>query len=139
MARTRRADEAVVSAQEARKDQEVPQDVQGQETPPDAAQEGREEQIPEAGAIGPEDEAELAECVLTQYAVAGTALLNLRSGPSLDARIIAALPQGAGVFEDGEPSPEGWLHVCTGRLEGWMMSRYLEALPLPELTAYGAD
>lgn len=139
MARTRRANEAVVSAQEARKDQEMPQDVQGRETPSDAAQEGREEHIPVAEAIGPEDEAELAECVLTQYAVAGTALLNLRSGPSLDARIIAALPQGAGVFEDGEPSSEGWLHVCTGRLEGWMMSQYLEALPLPELTAYGAD
>lgn len=137
MAKTKKADEAVVSAQEARKDQEMPQGLQEQETPPDAAQEAREEHI--TGAIGPEDEAELAECVLTQYAVAGAALLNLRSGPSRDAPVIAALPQGAGVFADGDPGPEGWFHVCTGRLEGWMMAQYLEALPLPELTAYGAD
>lgn len=139
MAKTRSAKKATVAAQEAREAQEMTQDVQGQETPPDAAQGAREEHITGAGAIGPEDGAELAECVLTQYAVAGTALLNLRERPSLDAPVIAKLPQGAGVFADGEPGPEGWLHVCTGRLEGWMMAQYLDALPLPELTAYGAD
>ncbi len=48
----------------------------------------------------------------------------------------AQLPRSAGVY--GEEGPvDGWLFVCTGRLEGWMMSQYLEPLPLPEL-AYGA-
>lgn len=81
----------------------------------------------------PDDKAELAEGVLQPYAVAFKGVLRLRQEPRLDAPIIAVLPCGAGVFADGEPGPEGWLHVLTGRLSGWMMAEHLEPLLLPEL------
>lgn len=81
----------------------------------------------------PEDDAELVEAVLQPYAVAVKGALRLRQAPRPDAPIIAELPCGAGVFADGEPGPDGWLHVLTGRLSGWMMAEYLEALPLPEM------
>ena len=87
---------------------------------------------------GPEAEAELAEGVLQPYAVAFKGVLRLRQEPRLDAPVLATLPCGAGVFADGEPGPDGWMHVRTGRLSGWMMAEYLEALPLPELDD-GAD
>lgn len=97
-------------------------------------------QIPEqepAGSVlensGPEDKAELVEGVLQPYAVAFADALRLRQEPRLNAPIIATLPCGVGVFADGEPGPDGWLHVRTGRLSGWMMAKYLEALPPPEL------
>lgn len=101
------------------------QDTRDAGTLPGGAEDGQERP----------DEAELTECVLTEYAVTGCNLLNLRAGPVLDAPIVAQLPRGAGVFEAAEPGPEGWLHVRTGRLEGWMMSKYLEPLPLPEWPA----
>lgn len=85
------------------------------------------------GYNGPEDEAELAEGVLQPYVVAFKGVLCLRQEPSLDAPLVAVLPCGAGVFADGEPGPEGWLHVLTGKLSGWMMAEHLEVLPLPEL------
>lgn len=80
-----------------------------------------------------ENKAELVEGVLQPYAVAFKGMLRLRQEPSPDAPIITELPCGAGVFADGTPGPDGWLHVLTGRLSGWMMEEYLEALPLPEL------
>lgn len=82
---------------------------------------------------GQEDEAVLSEAVLQPYAVAFKGGLRLRQEPRLDAPIITELPCGAGVYADGESGPDGWLHVLTGKLSGWMMSEYLEALPLPEL------
>lgn len=88
---------------------------------------------PTGGNGNPENKAELAEGILQPYAVAFVSVLRLRQGPSLEAPIIAELPCGAGVFADGEPGPAEWLHVRTGRLSGWMMAEYLEALPLPNL------
>lgn len=107
---------------------------------------------PEAGAacmdavngqiIGPEnpeellgcqdaDEAELAEGVWGEYAVTAEGGLRLREGTGPNARVIAVLPQGAGVLSDGA-AVGGWIHVRTGRLEGWMLAEFLEELPLPE-------
>ena len=113
----------------------------------------------------------LQEGTLTEYAVTGCEALNLRELPDLSARVLAALPRGAGVqgsssafqaddrsgslttalgasFGCAEQPPrqpaaaqgpvDGWIFVRTGRLEGWMMSKYLEALPLPEL-AHAAE
>ena len=90
-------------------------------------------QAPELENSAPEDGAILAEGVLQPYAVTHEGGLRLRQEPRLDAATIAVLPCGAGVFADEEPGPEGWLHVLTGRLSGWMMAKYLEELPLPEL------
>lgn len=97
---------------------------------PDEAQEAAG---PALERSGPDGEAELVEGVLQPYAVAFKGVLRLRQEPRPDAPIIAALPCGAGVFADGESGPDGWLHVLTGRLSGWMMAEHLEALPLPEL------
>lgn len=79
-----------------------------------------------------EDEAVLQEGMLTEYTVTAEGGLNLRAGPGLDARIIAVLPFGAGIYTDGEPMG-GWFQVRTGRLEGWMMAAHLDPLPLPAL------
>lgn len=140
MARARNADKAAESAQEAREVQDMSQGVHEAERTPDGIQGSTE------GAQELPDEMEVIECVLREYAVTGCEALNLRAEPVLDAPVAAVLPRGAGVFEDGEPGPEGWLHVRTGRLEGWMMAKYLEPLPLPEWPAqatgklpYGAE
>mgnify|MGYP001027373200 CR=1 FL=1 len=107
--------------------------------PPESAQEERDglglgTDTPQAQT----DETELLEGLLAEYAVTAAGGLNLRDGPRLDAAVAAVLPQGAGVYSYGE-AKGGWLRVKTGRLEGWMLSRHLEELPLPELSAYGAD
>ena len=135
------------AAQGVQDEQEMSQGVQAQETVP-AASDAPQESAVTQEIIGPDgaeellgcqdgDEAELAEGLLQPYAVTDCEHLNLREGPSLDASIITVLPRGAGVFGDGEQGPDGWRHVRTGRLSGWMMDKHLEALPLPEL-AYGA-
>lgn len=92
--------------------------------------------------IGPEEPEELLGCQEDEMDAAGSALplcavtaaggLRLRQEPNLQAPVIAELPCGAGVYAEGE-AVNGWLHVRTGRLEGFMMARYLEVLPLPEL------
>lgn len=110
--------------------QQVDTDAGGQTEAPDGVQDAAG-LTPEGGSL--ENEAELAEGVLQPYAVAFKGVLRLRQEPRPDAPIIAELPCGAGVFADGEPGPDGWLHVRTGRLSGWMMAEYLEALPLPDL------
>lgn len=79
-----------------------------------------------------QDLAELSEGLLTGYAVTGCDALNLREGPSLDARVVAVLPRDAGVFA-GEGPEGGWLRVCTGCLTGYMMAEYLKPLPWPAL------
>ena len=153
MARARNADKAAESAQEAREAQGSSSAFQADDrsdsvTTAQGASFGCAERPPRQPAAAQErsDEAELVECVLRECAVTGCEALNLRAEPVLDAPVAAVLPRGAGVFEDGEPGPEGWLHVRTGRLEGWMMSKYLEPLPLPEWPAqatgklpYGAE
>lgn len=114
-------------------EQEIPEQKTAEQEIPE--QEVSEQEIAglAPGDNGPEDEAELTEGVLQPYAVAFKGVLLLRQEPRLDAPIVAVLPCGAGVFADGESGPDGWLHVLTGRLSGWMMAEYLEALPLPEL------
>lgn len=79
-----------------------------------------------------QDLAELSEGLLTGYAVTGCDALNLREGPSLDARVIAVIPRDAGVFAEEGPE-NGWLRVCTGWLAGYMMAEYLKPLPWPVL------
>ena len=197
MARARNADKAAESAQEAREAQgsssafqaddrsgglsaaqDMPQDTQGAGYAPDGAQESAEAvqdgealRDPNEGLEDCQDKGVLQEGTLTEYAVTGCEALNLRELPDLSARVLAALPRGAGVlgsssafqaddrsgslttalgasFGCAEQPPrqpaaaqgpvDGWIFVRTGRLEGWMMSKYLEALPLPEL-AHAAE
>lgn len=73
-----------------------------------------------------------------EYAVTSESGLNLRDAPGMDGAVLAELPRGAGVYSYGE-AQDGWLRVRTGRLEGWMLAKHLEELPLPELSAYGPD
>lgn len=73
-----------------------------------------------------------------EYAVTSESGLNLRDAPGMDGSVLAELPRGAGVYSYGE-AQDGWLRVRTGRLEGWMLAKHLEELPLPELSAYGLD
>ena len=88
----------------------------------------------ESDLLGCQDESEVLEGLLVEYAVTSKGGLRLRQEPSLDSPILVVLPLGAGVFSDGVSAPEGWLHVRTGRLEGYMLARHLEELPMPELT-----
>lgn len=153
MATTRRANTAAAeAAQEAQDAQKISQGTQGQETVPAAPDAPQEGTVTKAiiGPDGPEellgcqdaDEAELAEALLQPYAVTAKSGLRLRTEPRLDAPIITVLPCGAGVFAGGEPGPDGWRHVFTGRLSGWMMDRHLEpllgALSFPGL-GHGAE
>lgn len=126
MKRTKKADTQAVE----QKTQQMDMDAGGQPVTPDGVQDAAGSTLEISG---PEDKTELAEGVFQPYAVAFKGVLRLRQEPRPDAPIIAELPYGAGVFADGEPGPDEWLHVRTGRLSGWMMAKYLEALPLPEL------
>lgn len=145
MGRTRKpATAAPETAQEAQEQQNVSQDTQGQETAAEAAQ--RAAETVQEGAVtqeiaGPDDPADLLGCedadyvptaegLYVEYAVNAKGGLRLREEPSMDAPIIAVLPRGAGVLACEEPE-NGWLHVRTGRLKGWMMSKFLEAIPWP--------
>lgn len=140
------------TAQETQERQDMSQDTQEQENAAETVQ--RAAEAAQTGAatqeiVGPDDpadllgcedadEAELAEGLLVEYAVTARGGLRLRESPSADAPILAVLPQGAGVLACEEPE-NGWLHVQTGRLEGWMMAKHLEALSWPELAAYVAE
>lgn len=104
-----------------------------------AAETAQETICPESELLGCQDEAELQEGLLLEYAVTAENGLYLRAGPSVDSAALAVLPWGAGVFAEGGSEPEnGWLRVRTGRLAGYMMEQHLEALPLPEL-GHGAE
>ena len=148
MARTKQsAAKALEAAQEAQEQQDLSQDIQEQEaaqTVPETAQEGSAAQE----VIGPDDPAELLGCedeptdeaelmdgLLVEFAVTPKGGLRLRAEPSLDAPVVAILPCGAGVLADDEPE-DGWVHVRTGWLDGWMLADRLEAL---SLAAYGTD
>lgn len=131
---------AAKPGQDERENQQL-EGVLTQEAAPDSVRDASEVTRETAGPEGPEellgcqedgeDAAELAEGVLLPYAVTAAGGLRLRLKPSVDAPIVAELPYGAGVYAD--ECMDGWLHVRTGRLEGYMMAMYLEALPLPEL------
>lgn len=132
MAKAKKSTAATETAQETRESQEMAQDIQEAEQ---AAQSGPEE---ESELLGGQDEAELQESLLLEYAVTAENGLYLRAGPSADSAALAVLPWGAGVFAEGGGPEAGWLRVRTGRLAGYMMEQYLEALPLPEL-GHGAE
>lgn len=129
--------------------QEEIQDTKAQETASECAQEAAPaaKGKPSAAAQGTsfggaeqpsqqpaaaQDLAEFSEGLLTGYAVTGCDALNLREGPSLDARVVAVIPRDAGVFAEEGPE-NGWLRVCTGWLVGYMMVEYLKPLPWPVL------
>ena len=143
MARTKKTETAASEAvQDALEQAEVSQDAQDAETSP-AASEGRQEDAVTREEIGPDseedllgcqdaDEAELAEVECIEYAVTGCERLNLREEPSLDANIITCLPCGVGVLGSTNPVENGWRLVFTGRLVGWVMDEFLEALEAPE-------
>lgn len=81
----------------------------------------------ESELLGCQDEAELSEGVLTEYAVTAEAGLRLRERPSLDAPVLAVLPWGAGVFSDEPPLGE-WVCATTGLLSGYMLAKHLAPL-----------
>lgn len=107
------------------------EETQAQETASECAQDVAQAAQGEQPSAA-QDLAELSEGLLTGYAVTGCDALNLREGPSLDARVIAVLPRDAGVFAEEGPE-NGWLRVCTGWLAGYMMAEYLKPLPWPVL------
>lgn len=95
---------------------------------------GMEPEADAAAAVEQLEETDTLECMITEYAVTAQSGLNLRAEPRMDGQILAVLPYGAGVYSYDKPT-DGWLHVGTGRLAGWMLAEYLEELPLPELSA----
>ncbi len=128
MAKTKKTSTPAENAQEARGELEMV------DTP--AVQEAAEGAV-NGQIIGPADESELAGCQdeaelqegeLTEYAVTAEGGLNLRERPSLDAPVLAVLPWGAGVFAD-EPQAGEWLPVTTGLLSGYMLTKHLAPLP----------
>lgn len=62
-----------------------------------------------------------------QYAVSAGNGLNMRQSPRLDAPVVAVLPCGVGVFDNGLIQ-NGWMEVSTGRLTGWVRAEHLEPL-----------
>lgn len=138
MAKAKKSTAAAEAAQETRENQEMAQAAEQAAEDSRAAQEtiGPED---ESELLGCQDEAELQDGLLLEYAVTAETGLFLRAGPSVDSAALAVLPWGAGVFAEGGGEPEkGWLRVRTGRLAGYMMEQHLEALPLPEL-GHGAE
>lgn len=143
MARTKKTETAASEAvQEVRNEQGMSQNVREDEGVP-VAPEGRQEGAVTREEIGPDseedllgcqdvDDAELAEVECIEYAVTGCERLNLREEPSLDANVISCLPCGAGVLGSTHPVENGWRLVFTGRLIGWVMDEFLEALEAPE-------
>ena len=128
MVRTRKAAMPPESAQEAREDLEMGMDAPGTREAAEGAASGQ--------IIGPADESELAGCQdetelqdgeLTEYAVRAEHGLRLRERPSLDAPVTAVMPWGAGVFADEPPVGE-WVRVTTGLLSGYMLAEHLAPL-----------
>lgn len=117
--------------------QEMSQDTQESETASEAAENGQDE-VTQAiiGPDGPEellgcqDEVDLEETEFIEYAVTAEGGLRLREEPSKDAPVVAVLPCGVGVLGNTRPAENGWRQVFTGRLFGWVMDKFLEALEL---------
>lgn len=141
MAKAKKSTAAAETAQKMRENQEMAQTAQAAEQGAEDSRTPRESIGPEAGSElpGGQDEAELQDGLLLEYAVTAETGLFLRAGPSVNSAALAVLPWGAGVFAEGGGEPEkGWLRVRTGRLAGYMMEQHLEALELPEL-GHGAE
>jgi len=128
MVRTRKAAIPPESVQEPRDELKMGMDTPGTREAAEGAANGR--------IIGPADESELAGCQdetelqdgeLTEYAVRAEHGLRLRERPSLDAPVLAVLPRGAGVFA-GEPPVGEWVLVTTGLLSGYMLAEHLAPL-----------
>lgn len=84
----------------------------------------RPQETPQAAAVPvpvPEPEAPQAA---RRFRVAWPSGLHLRQTPSLDAGILAVLPEGAEVTAAGEPALD-WLPVETDAGGGWVMAAYL--------------
>lgn len=84
----------------------------------------RPQETPQAAAVpvpAPEPEAPQAA---RRFRVAWPSGLHLRQEPSLDAGILAVLPEGAAVTAAGEPALD-WLPVETDAGGGWVMAAYL--------------
>lgn len=128
MAKTKKAPVPSESTQDARNELEMDTDAtETQEAAEEAANGQIISQAGESEPTDPQDEAELFEGTLTEYAVTAEGGLRLRERPSPDAPIIAVLPWGAGVFAD-EPPVGGWVCVTTGLLSGYMMAEHLAPL-----------
>lgn len=86
------------------------------------------QETPQAAAVpvpAPEPEApQAAQEAARRFRVAWPSGLHLRREPSLDAGILAVLPEGAEVTAAGEPA-WGWLPVEADALGGWVMAAYL--------------
>jgi uncharacterized protein YgiM (DUF1202 family) len=54
--------------------------------------------------------------------------LNLRTGPSRDARVVRTLPRGTRLTLSGE-SRNGYVAVVAGGRKGWVAAQYLSGLP----------
>lgn len=109
------------------------------ETAPETAQEtvinppltAEAPQVPEGQPDGVPEAAELA---LTGCYVTGRGGLNLREAPDMNARVVAVLPFGVGVWADMPINDEpGWVRVETGILSGWVRAEFLAPVPVPEL------
>lgn len=139
MGRSKKAAVPPESAQAAQNETEMGMDTPGTQEPAEGAANG---QIigpaDPAELLGCQEEAELQEGELTEYAVAPKGGLRLRKRPSLDAPVIAVLPWGAGVFADEPPIGE-WVCVTTGLLSGYMLVKHLAPLTaeLKTAIAYG--
>lgn len=128
MAKKKKAPMPPESAQDAQDELEVGTDTTGTQEAAEEATSGQIiSQADESEPVDSQDEAELFEGMLTEYAVTAESGLRLRERPSPDAPIIAVLPWGAGVFAD-EPPFGGWVCVTTGLLSGYMMAEYLAPL-----------
>lgn len=128
MARNKKDAAPPESAQEARDGLGMGMDIPG---PQEAAEGAANGQIngpaDEIGPLDCQDEAELQEGGLTEYAVTAEGGLRLRERPDLEAPVLAVLPWGAGVFAD-EPQAGEWLPVTTGLLSGYMLAKHLAPL-----------
>ena len=135
MAKKKQAPMPPESAQYAQDELEMGADTTGAQEAAEEAATGQIISQPDEGALaGCQDEAELFEWTLTEYAVTAEGGLRLRERPSPDAPIIAVLPWGAGVFTD-EPPLGGWVCVTTGLLSGYMMAEHLAPLTAELKTA----
>lgn len=136
MEKTKKATAPAESAQEARDGLEVGMDTSGTW---EAAEGAAGDRI-----IGPADPAELLGCqdgegrvsnFIAEHIVVPESGLNMRMKPDSDADILAVLPCDSGVTATGLVKGP-WMEVVTGRLVGWVLRDFLEAV-VPNSVVYG--
>ncbi|HTE85931.1 MAG TPA: SH3 domain-containing protein, partial [Dehalococcoidia bacterium] len=64
--------------------------------------------------------------------------LNLRSGPSTQAQVLAVVPLGSVLTLSGDPTGDGWYPVTFGSASGWAYGAYLTAGELTPTQAAAA-